>query len=113
MGKGKKTEKSNTEEPANAEIQIEVTPAEAQISDESADETEEVTETPKTSKTRKTESPKTQKAEEPTAQEKELMRLYPQYEKMWITPNGFVHPEDAPEYMRRGAKLLNNVFYNK
>lgn len=106
MAKGKKTEKASTEESVNAEIQIEVTPAEAPVSEEqSVAEPEEVKETPKASKTKK--------VEEPTTQEKELMRLYPHYEKVWITPDGFVHPEDTPEYLRRGAKLLKNIFYNK
>lgn len=113
MGKGKKTEKQNAEEAINAEIQIEVAPAEEQISDDSSNETEEAKEAPKTSKAKKNETPKAQKEEEPTVKEKELMKLYPHYEKVWITPNGFVHPEDAPEYMRRGAKLLKNIFYNK
>ena len=113
MGKSKKTEKLNSEEAVNAEIQIEVAPTEEQISDKSSTETEEVKEDPKVAKARKTEAPKPQKVDEPSTAEKELMRLYPHYEKMWITPNGFVHPEDAPEYMRRGAKLLKNIFYNK
>lgn len=40
------------------------------------------------------------------------MRLYPQYEKIWITPKGFVHPEGAPQYLLKGAKLLKNKFFN-
>lgn len=106
MGRTKKTETSNAEEALNAEIQIDVAPAETQVSDEQpSNDPEEVKETPKVSKTKK--------SEEPTDKEKELMKLYPHYEKVWITPNGFVHPEGAPEYMRRGAKLLKNLFYNK
>ena len=42
----------------------------------------------------------------------ELMRLYPQYEKIWVTPKGFVHPEKAPKYLLEGAILYSNKFYN-
>lgn len=106
MGRTKKTETSNAEEALNAEIQINVAPAETQVSDEQlSNDPGEVKETSKVSKTKK--------SEEPTDKEKELMKLYPHYEKVWITPNGFVHPECAPEYMRKGAKLLKNLFYNK
>ncbi len=106
MARNKKTETSNTEEMANAEIQIDVAPVEAKVSEEEPKaESEEVKETAK--------APKAKKAEEPTDQEKELMRLYPHYEKVWITPEGFVHPEKTPEYLRKGAKLLKNIFYNK
>lgn len=41
------------------------------------------------------------------------MRLYPQYEEMWITPRGFVHPVGVPQYLLKGAKLYKNKFYNK
>lgn len=42
----------------------------------------------------------------------ELMRLNPQYEKIWVTPKGFVHPEGVPEYLLKGAKLYNNKYFN-
>lgn len=42
-----------------------------------------------------------------------LMKLYPQYEEMWVTANGFVHPKNAPSYCTKGAKLYKNKFYNK
>lgn len=41
------------------------------------------------------------------------MRHYPQYEEMWITPRGFVHPAGVPQYLIKGAKLYKNHFYNK
>ncbi len=44
--------------------------------------------------------------------EEELMRLYPQYEKIWITPKGFVHPEGVPQYLLKGAKLFKNKYFN-
>ena len=40
------------------------------------------------------------------------MRLYPQYEEIWITPRGFVHPVGVPQYLLKGAKLYKNKFYN-
>ena len=42
-----------------------------------------------------------------------LMKMYPQYEEMYITPQGFVHPAGTPEYARKGAKLYKNKFFNK
>lgn len=59
-----------------------------------------------------TEAPKNSEPEL-TNRELELMRLYPQYEKIWITPQGFVRPEGTPEYLLKGAKLYKNKFYNK
>ena len=43
----------------------------------------------------------------------EKMRLYPQYEELWITPRGFVHPIGVPQYLLKGAKRYKNRFYNK
>ena len=42
-----------------------------------------------------------------------LMRLYPNLEKMWITREGFVHPENVPEYLRKGATLYINKYYKQ
>lgn len=53
------------------------------------------------------------KKEEIPADVENLMRLYPQYENIWITPKGFVHPEGVPEYLIKGAKLYKNKYYNK
>lgn len=44
---------------------------------------------------------------------KRLMKLYPQYKKLWITKNGFVHPEGVPKWMVEGAKLYNNKYYKQ
>lgn len=41
----------------------------------------------------------------------ELMRLYPQYERFWVTPKGFVHPYGAPSYLLKGAKLIKNEYF--
>ena len=42
--------------------------------------------------------------------EAELMRLYPQYKKLWISSRGFVYPEGTPEYLLKDAKLYTNVY---
>lgn len=42
-----------------------------------------------------------------------LMKLYPQYEEFYVTPKGFVHPAGVPEYLRKGATLYKNRFFNK
>lgn len=41
------------------------------------------------------------------------MRLYPHYEELWITTNGFVHPVGTPKYLLKDAVLYKNKFYNK
>lgn len=42
-----------------------------------------------------------------------ILKLYPQYKEVYITPNGFVHPKGVPAYLIKGAKLYKNKFYNK
>ena len=42
-----------------------------------------------------------------------LMRLYPQYEELWITQHGFVHPAGAPKHVLNGATLYKNKYYKK
>lgn len=98
MGRPKKTEAASAaEEQAGAIV----------------NETEPVEET----------APETGKADEAAAEEqagaeipdkvRELMRLYPQYEKLWISSRGFVHPEGAAEYLLKDAALYANPFHNK
>ena len=41
-----------------------------------------------------------------------LMKLYPQYEQLYVTPNGFVHPVGSPKYLVANATLYKNKFYN-
>lgn len=41
-----------------------------------------------------------------------LMQLYPQYERIYVTNNGFVHPFGVPAYMVVGATLYKNKYYN-
>lgn len=43
---------------------------------------------------------------------KELMRLYPQYEEIWVTARGFVHPKDTPKYLLKDATLYKNIYFN-
>lgn len=43
----------------------------------------------------------------------EAMRLYPQYEEIWVTPEGFVHPKGAAQYLIQKATLYQNKFYIK
>ncbi len=115
MGRSKKTETAKAEEAVVVDVQVseEVTPSEPTPEAEAqpSNEIEEVEEAPKIAKEVKT-SAKSEPAEEISPREAELMRLYPQYEKIWITPRGFVHPEGTPAYLLKGAKLFKNKFYN-
>lgn len=43
----------------------------------------------------------------------QLMKLYPQYEEIWVTPKGFVHHKNSPAYLTKGATLYKNKYYNK
>lgn len=108
MGRNKKTEAAKTEEPVvNVEIEVEepTIPSKPQSEAETSvpNDIKEVEEAPKKSKT----------ADEISSRDAELMRLYPQYEEIWITPDGFVHPKGASAFLLKGAKLYKNKFYNK
>ena len=46
-----------------------------------------------------------------TPQVEKLMRLYPQYEQIYITKDGFVHPFGAPQYLIADATLYKNKYY--
>lgn len=46
-----------------------------------------------------------------TPQVEKLMQLYPQYEQIYITKNGFVHPFGAPQYLIADATLYKNKYY--
>lgn len=118
MGRSKKTETAQTEETVVADVQVgrditlsdSISEQETQPSNE-IEELEEIPEIKKPSETKKT-SPKSEPIEKISSRDMELMRLYPQYEKLWITPKGFVHPEGAPKYLLKGAKLFTNKFFN-
>lgn len=55
---------------------------------------------------------KTEEAVKIPAEVEKLMKLYPQYEKLYVTANGFVHPENAPKYVLKDATLYTNKYYN-
>lgn len=40
-----------------------------------------------------------------------LMKLYPQYKEIYVTPKGFVHTKDAPKYAIKDAVLYQNKYY--
>ena len=80
----------------------------------------EVDETVKVEDTEMVETQQEEAKEKKSSKEKEipanilaLMKLYPHYEEFYVTPNGFVHPTGVPEYLRKGATLYKNKFYNK
>ena len=118
MAKGKKTETAKAGETVVVDAQVgeeaatsePTTEQEAQPSNE-IEESEETPEIKKPAKTKKA-STESEPVEEISSRDAELMRLYPQYEKIWISPKGFVHPEGAPQYLLKGAKLLKNKFFN-
>lgn len=55
----------------------------------------------------------TKAAAEVTPEVEKLMQLYPNLEGMWITPEGFVHPEGVPERYRKNAKFYKNKYYKQ
>lgn len=42
----------------------------------------------------------------------QLMRLYAQYEEIYVTKDGFVHPGGSPQYLVADAILYKNKYYN-
>ena len=42
-----------------------------------------------------------------------ILKLYPQYEKLYITSKGFVHPANAPKYLTEDAVLYENKYFIK
>lgn len=59
----------------------------------------------------KAEEQKVPEADVPANVEK-LMQLYPQYEQIYVTKDGFVHPVGAPQYLVADATLYKNKYYN-
>lgn len=61
---------------------------------------------------KKTETPVEKKTEVIPENVDKLMKLYPQYEEIYITPEGFVHPKaTAPAYAIKNAVLYKNKYY--
>lgn len=108
MGRNKKIETAKVEEPvADVATGVEETPSVPESQPEA--ETTKVEEIEKSEET----PVKDNKSDEISPRDLELMRLYPQYEEIWITPDGFVHPKGASAFLLKGAKLYKNKFYNK
>ena len=115
MGRPKKTDKPETPNVEGEEILDEQTAPEVEEFP-NEEETPEVEEFPNEEETPEVEEQpiKESKSEENLpANVVEKMRLYPQYEELWITPRGFVHPIGVPQYLLKGAKRYKNRFYNK
>ena len=51
--------------------------------------------------------------QEVSQQVDELMRLYPQYEQLYVTKDGFVHPFGSPKYLVEGATLYKNKYHKQ
>lgn len=51
--------------------------------------------------------------EELPAKVDELLKLYPQYEEIWITIEGFVHPVGVPEYLLKNAIKYKNKYFKQ
>lgn len=115
MGRPKKTETAKAEEPVIDDIQKEEEATSLDSNSVSETQPEKEVENVEAS----TEAEKQDSVSEDETTEKispreaELMRLYPQYEKIWITSKGFVHPDGTPSYLLKDAKLFKNKYYNK
>ncbi len=51
--------------------------------------------------------------EELPANVDELLKLYPQYEEVHITVEGFVHPVGVPEYLLKNAIKYKNKYFKQ
>lgn len=40
------------------------------------------------------------------------MKLYPQYQELWVSPKGHVHPKAASAYVTEDAVLYTNKYFN-
>lgn len=107
MGRSsKKTETVNAEEQVAAIVQDEQTTTIVQDeqTEQGSNKPEDAPEAPSDKKENKDKIP---------PRVAEVMRLYPQYEELWITSRGFVHPVGAPKYLLKDATLYKNKFFNK
>lgn len=109
MGRPKETDTNEAVNPEAVENEVVQTAPEVNEAPK-VEDTEEVNEIP---------APQKQFLSKPEAKEDlpanvvEKMRLYPQYEELWITSRGFVHPLGVPQYILKDAKRYKNIFYNK
>lgn len=115
MGRNKKTDTVKAQENVASDIQEnqEIIVSDSPTAQETQlpNEGEEAENTPETENP-KGNLPKSEPMEKIPLRDLELMRLYRQYERLWITPDGFVHPEGSPQYLLKGAKLYTNNFFN-
>lgn len=103
MGRPKKTDKPETPNVEGEEI----------LDEQTAPEVEEVPNEEETPEVEGQPIKESRPEENFPANVVEKMRLYPQYEELWITPLGFVHPIGVPQYLLKGAKRYKNRFYNQ
>lgn len=119
MGRSKKTDTTEAVNPIMEEVLDEQTNPNAEeiLNESTGSDVEQTSETKeesaKETKSKKETANETESITELPANVIEKMRLYPQYEEIWITPKGFVHPVGVPEYLLKGATLYKNEFYNK
>lgn len=125
MGRTKQTDKTNTEVQESSNISQPETDATPVIPTESQDPSEEKVELPE--ETNDSEDPiddnKPETSEDKESEKEvvndagakvlEIMRLYPQYEEFWLTPEGFVRPKGVAKYLIKGATLYKNKYYQK
>lgn len=74
--------------------------------EETAQETEQETETTEETKTTK------KKPEIPESVDK-VLKLYPQYQKLYVDGRGFTFTPETPKAMRGDAVLYENKYYNQ
>lgn len=109
MARNKKTEEPNAEVTPQEDMNLETQETQAENPENTKQESES-----NEGEVKEDTAPKNEVNDsEPSAKVLELMRLYPNYEELWITPKGFVHPKGAPAYCTKGATLYKNKFYNK
>lgn len=41
-----------------------------------------------------------------------LLKMYPNYKKLYVTKDGFVHPENATKSLVEGLTLYDNPYFN-
>ena len=108
--KGKTDNSQATKAPEKEEVKEVISESQGSSQPLENKETEKITlDTQETTKAPENEGVKEENLPEYVTR---LMRLYPQYEKLWISEQGFVHPEATPKYMRGDAMLYTNIFFN-
>lgn len=109
MANKKKTEEANAEvtNPENVNQNEQVTQSPETQNPENEEKVNEGQEVQTETVSKQT------SGKDPSPRVLEIMRLYPHYEELWITPNGFVHSKNAPAYCIKGATLYKNKYFKK